>query len=176
MCFLIGSAGSSFKSSPFYKSKDDKPWRLIEQIGFGDSELTEPIFQLLENLNIFSSTNDKSIESGLKFIKHYRHSHKEWIDLDNNPIQPDLGLLSDAWFKAVTGLKKEKNLAIKKIHRRYYEVAVCDVLMGDLNCGDAYVEGAFIFDDQNKQLITWEQFDAEVDSFCIVDPEIQTTS
>ena len=25
-----------------------------------------------------------------------------------------------------------------------------------LSCGDAYVEGAFIYDDPNKQFITWE--------------------
>lgn len=125
------------------------------------------IFKLLENLNILSSTSDKSIESGLKFIMHYRDYNKEWVDLDkNNPIQPDLSLLSEVWFKAVTGLKRENNLTIEKINRRYYEIAVCDVLMGDLSCGDAYVDGAFIFDDQNKQLITWEQFDAEIDGFC----------
>jgi hypothetical protein len=37
------------------------------------------IFQLLENLSIFSSSNDKSIETALAFIMYYRHSHKEWI-------------------------------------------------------------------------------------------------
>lgn len=125
------------------------------------------IFKLLDNLNIFSATNDKSIEIALKFIMQYRHSHKEWIDLDSNdPIQPDLNLLSDGWFKTVTGLKREKNLIIKRIHRQYYETAVCSILMGDLNCGDAFVEDAFIFDDPNKQLVTWEQFEEAVDSYC----------
>jgi hypothetical protein len=125
------------------------------------------LFQLIENLNVLSSTNDKSIETALKFIMYYRHSHKEWIDLDNDKaIQPDLSLLSDGWFKAVTGLKRERNVIVKKIHRHYYEIAVYTVLMGDLSCGDAYVEGAFIFDDPNKQLITWEQFGEEVDNYC----------
>jgi TnpA family transposase len=125
------------------------------------------IFQLLENVSVLSSTNDKSIETGLKFIMYYRDSHKLWIELENDaPLQPDLSLLSDGWFKTVTGLKREKNLVVKKINRHYYEIAVCAVLMGDLNCGDAYVEGAFIFDDPNKQLITWEQFEVEVDDYC----------
>lgn len=74
------------------------------------------IFKLLENLNIMSSTNDKSIEIGLKFIMHYRHSHKEWVDLDkDNPVQPDLTFLSDGWFKVVTGLKREKDVIVKKL-------------------------------------------------------------
>jgi len=125
------------------------------------------IFQLLENLNVFSASKDKSIETALAFIMHYRHSHNEWIDLKaDQAIQPDLSLLSDGWFKAVTGFKREKNLIIKKINRRYYEIAVGTVLMGDLSCGDAYVEGGFIFDDPNKQFITWEQFEVEVDKYC----------
>ena len=110
------------------------------------------IFQLLENLNVLSSNNDKSIEVGLKFITHYRHSHKEWIDLDkNHVIQPDLTMLSDGWFKAVTGLKREQGQVIKKINRHFYEMAVFMVMTTDLNCGDAYVPDAFIYDDPNKQ-------------------------
>ena len=38
--------------------------------------------------------------------------------------------------------------------------------MGDLSCSDAYVEGAFTYDDPNKQFITWEQFEEEVDGYC----------
>ncbi|MBX3710255.1 MAG: hypothetical protein KF702_11020 [Gammaproteobacteria bacterium] len=39
------------------------------------------------------------------------------------------------------------------------------VLMGDLSCSDAYAEGAFTYDDPNKQFITWEQFEEEVDGY-----------
>lgn len=126
------------------------------------------IFQLLENLTILSSSNDKSIESALKFIMHYRHSHKKWIELDQDDlsIQPDLSLLSDGWFKAVTGFKNGKEVRVKKVNRQYYEIAVFTVLMGDLSCSDAYIEGAFSYDDPNKQFITWEQFEEEVDGYC----------
>lgn len=124
------------------------------------------IFLLMENITVLSSTNDKSIENALKFIMHYRHSHKEWVELNDDPssIQPDLSLLSDGWFKVVTGLSK--NLPIKKINRHYYEMAVLTVLKNDLSCSDAYVNGAFIYDDPNKQFITWEQFVEEVDEYC----------
>jgi len=123
------------------------------------------IFQLLDNLTVLSSTNDKSIENALKFILHYRHSHQEWIELDNTAlVQPDLSFLSEGWLKAVTGLPKGAN--IKKINRHYYEMAVLTTLKNDLNCSDAYAEGAFIYDDPNKQFITWEQFDEEVDAYC----------
>lgn len=125
------------------------------------------IFELLENISVLSSSNDKSLETALTFVMHHRNSHKEWINLDNDKsIQPDLSLLTDGWFKVVTGVKREKNQVIEKINRHYYELAVGTVLMGDLSCGDAYVDGAFIFDDPNKQFITWEQFHKELDTYC----------
>ena len=126
------------------------------------------IFQLVDNLTVLSSTNDKSIENGLKFILHHRNSQKEWIELDDDPstIQPDLSFLSEGWLKVVTG--SPKGTPIKKIHRHYYEMAVFTMLKNDLNCSDAYVEGAFIYDDPNKQFITWEEFNTEVDGYCDV--------
>ncbi len=124
------------------------------------------IFNLLDCLTILSSTQDKSIEQALKFIMQHRHSHREWIDLENTALQPDLSLLSDAWFKMVTGITYGKEVVVKKINRHYYEMAVFTILMGDLNCGDAYVEGAFNFDDPNKQFISWDQFNNEVDDYC----------
>jgi TnpA family transposase len=125
------------------------------------------VFHILENLAIASSTQDKSIELALQFILHHRNSTKEWIDLaQDKSIQPELALLSGAWFKAVTGVKREKNQTIRKINHRYYEMAVFTVLSGDLSCSDAFVKDGYIFDDPNKQYITWEEFHQEVDNYC----------
>ncbi len=125
------------------------------------------IYQILDNLTVLSSSNDKAIEQALKFIKHYRSSHQEWIDIDDTDvIQPDLSLLPDSWFKAVTELKRGKGVEVKKINRHYYEIAVFTVLMGDLSCGDAYVEGGYMYDDPTKQFVSWEQFEEDVDVFC----------
>jgi TnpA family transposase len=124
------------------------------------------LLKLIENLSIHSSTEDKSIETALCFIKHYRSSHKEWVDISsNNAIPADLSLLSEAWFKLVTNGKKRGEV-ITLIHRHYYELAIFYTLMGDLNCGDAYVEEAFLYNDPNKEFISWEDFDKHVDSYC----------
>jgi TnpA family transposase len=123
------------------------------------------LFNLLDNLNIFSSSEDKSIETALRFIKHYRSSRKEWIELtDKDDIPIDLSLLSQQWFKLVTGLKKGE--PVTKIHRHYYEIAALHLLMGDLNCGDAYVKDAYVYDDPNKQFITWKKFHEKVGEYC----------
>ena len=125
------------------------------------------IFTLLDHLSVLSATQDKSIEEAIKFMMHHRHSNKELIMLDDkDELQPHLELLTEGWFKIVTGGKKEKNGVVKKINRHYYEIALCTVLMGDLSCGDAYVDGAFLFDDPSKQFISWEDFENEVDGYC----------
>lgn len=79
-------------------------------------------------------------------------------------IQPDLIFLSEGWLKAVTGFPKEAS--VKKINCHYYEMAVLTALKNDLNCSDAYVKSAFIYNDPNKQFITWEQFEKEAYGYC----------
>ncbi|MEM1244283.1 MAG: hypothetical protein AAGG80_05620, partial [Pseudomonadota bacterium] len=60
------------------------------------------LFNLLDNLSVFSTSEDKSIETALRFIKHHRSSHKDWIDItDGDEIPIDLTLLSQQWFKLV---------------------------------------------------------------------------
>lgn len=124
------------------------------------------ILNLIDSLNVCSSTQDKSIEIALAFITHHRYSNQEWLEIkDTDPVPIDLSLLSEPWFKVVTGLRK-KGESVTKIHRHYYEIAVLHTLMGDLNCSDAYVKDAFIYDDPNKQFITWEEFLLHVDNYC----------
>ena len=124
------------------------------------------ILNLLDNLKVCSSTQDKSIEVALAFIAHHRYSSQEWLEIkDTDPVPIDLSILSEPWFKVVTGLRK-KGEPVTKIHRHYYEIAVLHALMGDLNCSDAYVKDAFIYDDPNKQFISWEEFSLNIDNYC----------
>jgi TnpA family transposase len=123
------------------------------------------LFNLLDNLNILSTSEDKSIENALRFIKYHRSSHKNWIEIaDNDEIPVDLFLLSKQWFKLVTGLKKGE--PVRKIHKHYYEIAVLHALMEDLSCSDAYVKDAYVYDDPNKQFISWDEFYKNIDEYC----------
>ena len=126
------------------------------------------IFDILDNLTIRASTNDKSIENALNYIQHFRHVRgKEWIALnEDDTISCDLSILSNTWFQVVTGLKREKNTQVTKINLRYYELATFVTLAIDLKCNDAYVEGSYEFDDPNKQYISWDMFYDRVDDFC----------
>lgn len=126
-------------------------------------------FQLLDQLEVRSSSNDTAIEEALYFIKINRSSHKEWLPIEYTNSQGrsavlDFSWLPEKWFKTVTG--KTKGSHITQINRKYYELAVITILVDDLNCNDAYVEGAHIYDDPNKQFITWDQFYDELENYC----------
>lgn len=64
----------------------------------------------------------------------------------------------------MTGSKKGDG--INKIHRHYYELAVFYVISGDINCSDAYVSDSFIYDDHNKQFISWDDFYKNINDYC----------
>lgn len=126
------------------------------------------IFELIEQLDIQSSSQDNSIIKALEFIKAHKSSHKEWLNIEacnqGQELAPNLDFLSDKWIKLVTG--KTKGQHVTQIHRKYYELAVLSALIDDLDCSDVYVEGANIYDDPNKQLISWKQFYEELEEYC----------
>jgi len=126
------------------------------------------LFQLLGHLSIKSASSDRFIETALAFIKYHQKSHMEWIsqpaEKSQAPAFPDLKLLSDKWFKIITGHMKE--IAVTKIHRHYFELAVFTLLANELDCGDSYVEHAYTYDDPNKEYISPEAFEENVDEFC----------
>jgi len=49
------------------------------------------ILQLLDQLTIFSSTQDKSIEVALQFIQQHRRSRHEWIEVKEEKLGQSLG-------------------------------------------------------------------------------------
>ena len=119
--------------------------------------------RLLEYLAVLSSTQDKTIEAAIHFIKQHRHVKQEWLTIDKtDPIQPELSFISKAWLKVV--IKEEEGK--QHLHRHYYEIAVLETMMGDLNCGDAYVKDAFMYDDPNQQFISWVEFAKQMGPFC----------
>jgi TnpA family transposase len=126
------------------------------------------IFELIEQLDIRPSSQDDSLIKALEFIKTHRNSHKEWLDIkclgQEHGLTSNLNFLSEKWFKPITG--KTKCSCVTQIHRKYYELAVLSTLVDDLDCGNVYVADANVYDDPNKQLISWDQFDDELEEYC----------
>ena len=74
------------------------------------------IFELIEQLDIQSSSQDNSIIKALEFIKAHKSSHKEWLNIEacnqGQELAPNLDFLSDKWIKLVTGKIKGKHVTL----------------------------------------------------------------
>lgn len=126
------------------------------------------LFKIIDYLSIQSASHDTSTECALNFIKQHWKSTKLFVDINYKSEgilkTLDLGWLSEKWFKMVTG--KSIGSKITVIHRHYFELAVINEIADALDSGDAYVANGYAFDDPNKQLITWDEFNRDVDDYC----------
>ena len=52
------------------------------------------------------------------------------------------------------------------VNKKHFELAVFNQLSEEIHCGDMYLEGANNYDDPNKQLISWEDFNNQVEPYC----------
>lgn len=91
--------------------------------------------------------------TGYSKLTRHRHmqSIREYLQI-NADKQARRRIMKAAALDAAT---KKENLA-----------DIINCVIEDLNCGDAYVPDAFIYDDPNKQLISWDEFNTEVDGYC----------
>jgi TnpA family transposase len=124
------------------------------------------LFCILENLKIRSSSQDNTLITAVQFIIKHRYSRKEWIDIDYNAeeLKEELDILSDRWFKTVTQVSRGSK--VQTVNKNYYEIAIFSMLADELQCGDVYVAGGFLFDDPNKKLISWDEFKIEKEKYC----------
>jgi hypothetical protein len=72
--------------------------------------------------------------------------------------------LSDRWFGFITDNKRDDEVML--VNKKHFEMAVFNALADDIHCADIFLVGANTYDDPNKQLMSWEEFYAEVDAYC----------
>ena len=121
------------------------------------------LFQLLEQLDLRSASQDKSIEHAAIFILQHRKNKQKMISIVAQEFD-QLNWLSDKWFNFVTECKRHDDIII--VNKKHFEMAVFNQLSEEIHCADIYLEGANNYDDPNKQLISWEDFDNKVESYC----------
>jgi TnpA family transposase len=132
------------------------------------------LFRLLEVLELRSSSRDHSLEETVAFLKRCAQSRGEWLTVatQENRGTPeeqtvplvDLSWASDTWWKFMTGQSKRSD-GPEKVLRRHFEMAVFSQMLWDLKSGDLYVEGGDQYSDYRVQLISWEDYAQQVDSY-----------
>ena len=125
------------------------------------------LFECLDLLDLKSSTSDKTTEEMIKLINSYRSSRKNTINLAE--VAQRMGVrtiklswLPEAWRKLVTGVKNKKT-KVDRINRIYFELSVFELIKQELRNGDVYIEQAQEYDDPQKDYITDEEYDAEIE-------------
>lgn len=125
------------------------------------------LFECIDLLDLKSSTSDRTTETMIKLINSYRSSRKTTINLIEaaqliGVKSIKLSWLPEAWRKLVTGMNNKKT-KVDRINRIYFELSVFEQIKKELRNGDLYIEQAEEYDDPQKDYISDEEYDAEIE-------------
>lgn len=121
-------------------------------------------FKCLEALTLSSSSQDDSLLEAIAFLQKFRSSHREQLPCADSGIDElVLDWMPDKWRALVFG--KRQNDSAPHFHRKYFELAVFSEVMDELKSGDLYVEHSGEYDDYRNHLVSWEEYEAEVQGY-----------
>lgn len=115
------------------------------------------LFQLLDLVQVESSTQDQHLIKALEFIKRYRQAHRKHL-----PFEINLGFLSQRWLSYVQKREGEKIL----LDRRALEACLFSYLAHALQCGDIFVLESEKYADYRTQLLPWEECKEKLIDYC----------
>ena len=132
------------------------------------------LFRLLEMLPLRSSTQDDSLIEAIAFIQAQRTGRSPWVatvkqEATETPEAQavpllDLSWIEGKWWFLVTG-QRHRTPYPSQIHRRHFEACVLSQVRLELKAGDLYIDGSDAYGDYYSQLITWEDYQANVANY-----------
>ena len=132
-------------------------------------------FKLLELLQLKSTSSDKRLEMAIAFLLRNKYTRTieisvtKDIKLANGDIEKisalDLSWIPDKWWKLVTNTHQRSTL-VKIINKTYFEICLFSCVSKALMYEDLYVEKGDKYNDSRKQLVSLEEYNAEIEQFC----------
>ena len=122
------------------------------------------LFKCLDAMELRSSSQDESMLDAIKVIQEFRSSHKEHLSVHEAGLEDiQLDWMPEKWRNLVFG----RNVVTlpTHAHRKYFELAVFSAVMDDLKSGDLYVEHAGVHDDWRNHLVSWEEYEKEIETY-----------
>ena len=94
------------------------------------------LFQILQQIQLRSTTQDKSIETSIQFLIDHQGSRADWLDVvkteKNQAVQLlDLEWIPKKWWQLITNQKTKKSYP-DSINRRYFEMCVFSQVMWEV--------------------------------------------
>lgn len=115
------------------------------------------MFDLINSVQICSSTQNQNILGVLNFLKDQRFSRSDTISFN---AEIDSSFISGVWKKVVFIDEKEKI-----VDRRYLELCLFSTLANELRSGDTFISGADSFSDYRQHLLTIEECNVSVEEY-----------
>jgi TnpA family transposase len=117
-----------------------------------------------------STSTDKALEHAIAFLLQQRMARAQRLSVMckvSGAVESrlDLSWVPQRWWKAVTGLNR-RDVIVETVDRRYFELCVLSCVMLELKSGDLFIAGAERFGDYRAQLISWEDYEQHVASYC----------
>jgi TnpA family transposase len=124
---------------------------------------------MIEFLHPVSTSTDRALEHAMAFVLRHRHARVERLPITGSDQSPeetlDVSWVPPRWWKAVTG-RHRRDVPIFSVDRKYFELCVLSCAMGELKSGDLCIAGSERFSDYREQLVTWEDYTQQVETYC----------
>ncbi|HQS85027.1 MAG TPA: DUF4158 domain-containing protein [Alphaproteobacteria bacterium] len=110
------------------------------------------LFDVLENMNLGSSTQNEQLMKALNFLISHRSKRSETMQA---PADLNLNFISEIWHQLVYEGPPQKGI----LNRRFFEVCIFTYISYELHSGDVFIEGADEFSDYRDSLMSLEECD-----------------
>lgn len=114
-------------------------------------------FRLIGALKFSSTSQDEILIKALDFLVSNAHRRGEWL-----PATVDLSFASIQWQRLILGRFEQPTQMI----RRHFEVCVFSYLATELRSGDVCIFGSADYADYREQLLSWEECQPLVATYC----------
>jgi len=121
------------------------------------SSYRRALFDVVDILDIQSTTQDQQLVEALAFIQNHRHHTRKYL-----ADEIDISFLSQRWQQLIVDYHKGKRC----YNRRHLESAIFMAVASELKTGDLCVMDSEEYADYRQQLLTWEQCKPHIEPYC----------
>lgn len=117
----------------------------------------ETLLQLLQTLDIRSSTQHDSLLKAIKYIFAHQDATSEYLS-----DEIDLSFVTDQWKKLIMKTKKKKQV----FHHRYLEICIFSYVANELRTKDLFIVGGDSYADHRIELMPWVECKKIINEYC----------
>jgi hypothetical protein len=127
------------------------------------------LLDILAFLRPTSTSADTALEQAIGFVLRHRDGRAARLlivgDDHGSDRALDVSWIPPRWWKAVTD-RHRRDVPVVTVDRRYLELCVLLCAMIELKSSDLCVAGSEHFSDYRHQLVSWEAYAQEVETYC----------